>query len=81
MSEGLLCPAPDCLTPAYLSPPTKHHASPSMTDSHSTLCTSQMISSVQVPDLKTCSFKKIKEMKLRQKGERVRVVKQFVLEP
>ena len=79
MQRGLLSPSSVANKEAFLSPTSKNKSSPNLTDSHSTLCASYLKSSTQFQDPKYCSFKKIREMKIRQNSERGKVIKHFVV--
>lgn len=79
MLKGLLSPSSISNRQAFPSPTSKNKSNPNLTDSHSTLCASHLKASTQLQDSKFCSFKKIREMKMRQNSERGKVVKQLVI--
>lgn len=78
MIKGLLSPTSTNSQPQLLSPTGKSGSS-ALCDSHSTLYSSRLDKSSQPPDTKFCSFRKIKEMKVRQRSEQGRVIKQYFL--
>ena len=80
MLQGLLSPSSIPNRQMVPSPSSKNNRNLDMTDSHSTLCASHLKASTQEKDPKFCSFKKIRDMKVRQNSERGKVIKQYVIE-